>query len=102
MSELTNAQIRSLKARGQFLKPAVKVGKEGLSPALFAALKEALQHNELIKVKFDDHKEEKKRLAPRLAEQSGSELIMRVGNVVLLYRPKPGSEAATDLEAPER
>ena len=91
---LNNAQIRDLKARGQKLKATLKVGKEGLSAGFLAALDEALKHNELLKVKFDDLKEQKKELAPQLAEKSGSHLVMRVGNVALLYRPKPDQTPA--------
>jgi len=40
-------------------------------------------------VKFDFLKEQKKELAPQLAEKSGSRLVTRVGNVVVLFRPKP-------------
>jgi RNA-binding protein len=98
MISLTNAQIRDLKARGQKLKATLKVGKEGLSAGFLAALDEALKHNELLKVKFDDLKDQKKELAPQLAEKTGSELVMRVGNVALLYRPKPVSSASDDLE----
>jgi RNA-binding protein len=89
MLSLTNAQIRELKARGQLLKPTLKVGKEGLTPQFLAALDEALKHNDLLKVKFADLKEQKKELAPQLAEKTGSHLVMRVGNVAVLYRPKP-------------
>ncbi len=92
MDALTNAQIRDLKARAQRLKATVKVGKEGLSPHFLAALDEALKHNELLKVKFDDFKEQKKELTPQLAEKTGSHLVTRVGNVVVLYRPKPPVE----------
>ena len=88
MEALTNAQIRELKARAQRMKATVKVGKEGLSPKFLASLDEVLKHNELVKVKFEDHKEEKKQLSPQLAEKSGSQLVTRVGNVVVLYRPK--------------
>jgi RNA-binding protein len=89
MISLTNAQIRAFKAQAQRLKATLKVGKEGLSVQFLAALDEALKHHELIKVKFDDLKEEKKELAPQLAEKSGSHLITRIGHVVVLYRPKP-------------
>ena len=101
MLALNNATIRDLKARGQLLKPTLKVGKEGLTPKFFAALDEALKHHELLKVKFDSLKEKKKELAPQMAEQSGSHLVMRVGNVAVLYRPKSvanqtaGSEIST-------
>ncbi|HZR16689.1 MAG TPA: YhbY family RNA-binding protein [Verrucomicrobiae bacterium] len=86
---LTNAQIRAFKAQAQRLKPTLKVGKDGLSPQFLAALDQALNHHELIKVKFDDFKEQKKELAPQLANKSKSHLVARIGNVVVLFRPKP-------------
>ena len=89
MVSLSNAQIRELKAQAQRLKAALKVGKEGLSPQFLAALDDVLKHHELVKVKFEEFKEQKKELAPQLAEKSGSHLIMRVGNVAVLYRAKP-------------
>ena len=88
MQELTNAQLRELKARAQRMKATVKIGKEGLSPKFLAGLDEVLKHNELVKVKFDEFKEEKKELAPQLAEKTGSHLVTRVGNVAVLFRPK--------------
>lgn len=93
MLPLTNPQIRELKARAQRLKAVIKVGKDGLTPQFFAALDQALAHQELLKVKFGDFKEQKKELAPQLAEKTGSHLILRVGNVAVLYRPKPKPEA---------
>jgi RNA-binding protein len=92
MESLTNAQVRTLKARAQRLKATLKIGKEGLSSQFLAALDQALKHHELLKVKFDDFKDQKKELAPKLADQSGSHLVTRVGNVVVLYRPKPAEE----------
>ena len=89
MSDLTNAKIRELKARGQLMKPMLKVGHDGLTPAFMAALDAALAHHELVKVKFSDLKDQKKTLAPQLAEQTKGELIMRVGNVAVIYRAKP-------------
>jgi RNA-binding protein len=91
MTELTNARIRELKAQAQRLKATLKVGKDVLSPAFLAALNEALNHRELLKVKFDDLKDQKKELTPLLAGKSSSHLVTRVGNVVVLYRPKPDS-----------
>ncbi len=92
MLALNNVKLRDLKARGQLLKPTLRVGKEGLTPQFIGALNDALKHHELLKVKFDQLKDQKKELAPQLAEKTGSQLIMRVGNVVVLYRPKPAAE----------
>ena len=86
MVSLTNAQIRVLKAQAQRLKATLKIGREGLSPQFLAALDDTLNHLELVKVKFDEFKEQKKELAPQLAEKSGSHLVTRVGNVIVLFR----------------
>jgi len=94
MVPLTNPQVREFKARAQRLEPLLKIGKEGITPRFLAALDAALTHHELVKVKFDDFKDQKKVLSPQLAEQSGSHLITRVGNVVVLYRPKPAAPPA--------
>ncbi|MGA2662531.1 MAG: YhbY family RNA-binding protein [Verrucomicrobiota bacterium] len=92
MLVLPNAQIRALKAQAQRLKATLKIGKEGLSPQFLAALDDALNHHELVKVKFEDFKEQKRELAPQLAEKSSSHLVTRVGNVVVLYRSRPEEE----------
>jgi RNA-binding protein len=91
LMSLTNAKIRELKARAQRLDPLLKVGHEGLSEKFIAALDVELTRHELVKVKFSDFKDQKKVLSPQLAEKTGSELIMRVGNVAVLFRPKPAS-----------
>jgi RNA-binding protein len=96
MVPLTNAQIREFKAQAQRLKATLRVGKDGLSPQFLSALDLALRHQQLVKVKFDFFKEQKKELTPQLAEQSGSHLITRVGNVVVLYRAKPVGEEPSD------
>ena len=88
----SNPEIRKLKAADQRMKATFKVGKAGLSPQFLQSVDEGLKHHELIKVKFDEFKEQKKELTPQLAEKSGSHLVTRVGNVVVLYRPKPVEE----------
>jgi len=85
---LNNAEKRDLKARAQRLEPAIRLGHGGASEAFLKGLDEALSLHGLVKVKFTDHKDEKKTLAPDIAEKTGSELIMRVGNVAVYYRPK--------------
>jgi len=86
MPSLTSAQVRALKSKAQRLKATLKVGKEGLSQPLLAALVDQLKLHQLVKVKFAALKEQKKDLAPELARRSDSVLITRLGNVVVLYR----------------
>lgn len=88
MEPLSNAEIRKLKAQAQRMEATFKVGKAGLSDAFVKSVDEGLTHHELIKVKFVEFKEEKKTLAPELAEKTSSHLVMRVGNVAVLYRAK--------------
>jgi RNA-binding protein len=78
--------LRELKGRAQRLEPVVWVGKAGASDAFYAALDQALKDHELVKVKFDGFKDQKKVMAPQIAERSGSHTVMRVGNVLVLYR----------------
>ena len=89
MEPLTNPQIRKLRAQAQRMEATFKVGKAGLSEGFLKSVSEGLAHHELVKVKFVEFKEEKKTLAPALAEKTSSHLIMRVGNVAVLYRAKP-------------
>ena len=101
MVSLTNAQIRVFKAQAQRLKATIKLGKEGISSQFLSALDEALKHHELVKVKFDDFKDQKKELSPQLAEKSNSQLITRVGNVVVLYRTKMAQEESPQGAQPQ-
>jgi RNA-binding protein len=96
---LTNAEKRDLKARAQRLEPVVKLGHGGMSEAFLRSLDEALSQHGLVKMRFSDHKEEKKDLAPQIAERTESALILQVGNVAVYFRPKPAATA--DLEARE-
>ena len=89
MQTLGNPQIRKLKALGQRLDPMLKIGKAGLSDGFVKSVDEALTLHELIKIKFDDLKEQKKELSLQLATRTTSHLVMRVGHVVVLYRQNP-------------
>ena len=93
LERLTNSQISKFKSAAQLLEPMLKVGKAGLSEGFIKSVDAALAQHELVKIKFADFKEQKKELAPALAEKTSSHLIMRVGNVMVLHRPKPAAQA---------
>lgn len=102
MEKLGSHLIRELKARAQLLKPTLKVGHDGLSPGFLSALEQELARQELVKVKFTDHKDQKKELAPQLASLTRSELVMRVGNVAVLYRARPEQGIRPEQGHPEK
>jgi RNA-binding protein len=88
LTPLTNAEIRQHKAAAQRLKPMLKLGRQGLSAQFIQSVAEALKHHGLIKVKFDEFKDQRKTLAPELAEKTESHLVALVGHVAVLFRPK--------------
>ena len=96
LEPLSNPQIRKFKATAQLLEPMLKVGKAGLSEGFVRTVADALAQHELVKIKFAEFKDQKKELAPLLAEKTGSHLVMRVGNVMVLHRPKAATEADTE------
>ena len=91
---LNNSQIRKFKAAAQLMEPMLKIGKAGLSEGFIRSVDVALAQHELVKIKFAEFKEQKKELAPQLAEKTASHLVMRVGNVMVLHRPKPAPAEA--------
>ncbi len=82
----SSAKFAELKSRSQMLEPILRVGKAGVSDAFVSQVKDAFAHHDLIKIKFEGHKDEKKILAPFIAEKTGSQLILRVGNTATYYR----------------
>ena len=84
--DLNTTQIAKLKGMAQRMDASLKVGKNGLSEGFLKMVREALTHHELIKVKFDDFKDQKKTLAPEMATKTDSRLVTLIGNVAVLYR----------------
>ena len=91
VEKISGPELRALKARAQLLKPMLKVGKDGLSPAFLKAVDDTLKHHDLVKVKFEEFKEQKKELTPKLAEGVSANVIMAVGHVIVLFRRKPAT-----------
>jgi RNA-binding protein len=87
-STLTGAQKRALKSRAQLLEAVIRIGQSGVTDALLQSLDNALSQHELVKVRFADFKEERKTLAPQLAERTSSALIQQVGNVAVFFRKR--------------
>ena len=50
---------------------------------------DCLTHHELIKVKFNEFKDEKKEITDNIVNELGATLIRIIGNVAILYRENP-------------
>lgn len=87
---LGGKQRRALRALGHHLKPVLQVGHAGVTPALLAALEQALHDHELVKVRILVHAPEpKETVAQALASSTSAEVAQLLGRTVLLYRERP-------------
>ena len=79
---------RSLKAQAHHLKPLIIVGQKGITETLIEATDQALEAHELIKIKFNEYKEEKEDLVREISEATSGEKVAIIGNIAILYRKK--------------
>lgn len=88
--ELTGADKRVLKGLGNGLDPTIMVGKDGVSPAVLTAIREAHEHRELLKIRvLDNCPLHRKEVASLLENESGSALVQLLGRTILLFRRHP-------------
>lgn len=87
---LSGKQRRYLRGLGHALEPIVHIGKDGVTDAVTAALSEALDAHELVKVKLGSNTpEERHAAAAELVAGTDSELVQVLGKVILVYRAHP-------------
>jgi RNA-binding protein len=86
MQRITPTQQRHLKRLAHHLKPIAQVGKNGITPAFKAEVDTAIAHHELIKVKFNDFKEDRRELSAGLAKSLGAALVNVIGNTAILFK----------------
>ena len=65
---------------------------ERLANPLEAKVAMELDAHELIKIKFNEFKDEKRELAEAVSKNSGASLVRIIGNVAVLYKPQPDTE----------
>lgn len=92
MNPLTGSQREYLRSKAHHLKPLVFIGHQGVTESVIAAVEENLLAHELIKVKFNDLKDQKRPLTEEVARRTESELVGMVGNIATLYRQHPEPE----------
>ena len=91
IESLTPGQRARLKSLAHPLKPIFQVGKDGVTERAVAAVREAFNTRELLKVKVLDS-------APMSAREVGevlatdidnAHLVQVIGRTIVLYRPDP-------------
>lgn len=87
---LTEPQKKFLRQLAHQLKPVLLVGSAGVSDAVINEAEQALLAHELIKTRVRAGDREGRDAAiSALASATGAELVQRIGNVAVLYRPHP-------------
>ncbi len=89
---LSSSQRKHLRGLAHKLDPIVQIGKLRLSPTVIAEVNSCLDHHELIKVKFQDGKEERHELAAELSSLTNSVLVGLIGNNAIFYRRQSDPE----------
>jgi len=86
---LTGKQRRHLRGLGHELRPIVQVGKDGIDDGLLAAVEQALDDHELVKIKVGESAGvDRHDAAGELAQKTNSEVAQVLGNTVVLYRAR--------------
>lgn len=85
---MTSKQRAYLKGLAMTMDPIFQIGKASVTPENVAAIAEALEKRELIKISvlkncFDDPKE----IAEVVAERTRSQVIQVIGKKIVLYKP---------------
>lgn len=85
---MTSKQRAYLKSLAMTMDPIFQIGKASVTPENVAAIAEALEKRELIKISvlkncFDDPKE----IAEVVAERTRSQVVQVIGKKIVLYKP---------------
>lgn len=101
--DLSEHQKKYLRGLGHQLKPLIMVGDAGLSESLLAEFESTLDHHELIKVRVRaGDREARDAMIDQLCTYGKAQLIQRIGNVALLYRPNLKKKPEKRIRVPAR
>ena len=83
---LNSSQRKKLKTLAHHLDPVIHIGKEGFNDGVAHSISENLEKRELIKVKFYQHKDDKKKISEKILSKTKSEIISIIGNTLIIYK----------------
>lgn len=85
---MTSKQRSYLKGIAMTTEPIFQIGKSSVTPELTAAIAEALEARELIKITvMKNCLDDGKSIAQVLAERTRSEVVQVIGKKIVLYKP---------------
>lgn len=86
MIELNSKQRKMLEKAAHDMQPVVIVGGAGVTEGVVQMIDNSLTAHELIKVKFNEYKEEKRELTEEISNQLDATVVRIIGNVAILFR----------------
>ena len=86
MIELTSKQRKNLEKLAHDLQPVVIVGGAGLTDGVISMVNASLAAHELIKVKFNEYKDEIRELTSEICEKTDATLVRIIGFTAILFR----------------
>lgn len=85
---MTSKQRAYLKGLAMTMDPIFQIGKSSVTPELTAAIAEALEARELIKISvLKNCLDDGRSLAEVLAERTRAEVVQVIGKKIVLYKP---------------
>jgi RNA-binding protein len=83
---LTGKQRRFLRALAHPLKPVVQVGHAGLTGPVLAAINDALETHELIKLRLLGEEPDGEQIAQQVEAGTGAAVAQIIGKTLIVYR----------------
>lgn len=92
MMVLTSKQRKILEKQAHDFSPVVIIGQHGVTENLLKMVEDSLKAHELIKVKFNEYKDDKREYSEDIANRTDSNLVRVIGNVAIFYRQNEDPE----------
>lgn len=98
---MTSKQRAYLKGLAMTMDPIFQIGKSSVTPEITAAIAEALEARELIKITvLKNCLDDGRSIAEVLAERTHSEVVQVIGKKIVLYKPAK-DEKKRKIELPK-
>ena len=95
--ELRPVQRKEKRAEAHHLEPVVRIGGDGLTPAVIKETDAALNAHGLIKVRvFSDDRTAREAMFQQLSTDLNAAPIQHIGKLLVLWRPQPEKAKAVD------
>ena len=101
MRQIDSHTRRALRAKAHHLNPVVIIASKGLTEAVLAEIDRALTAHELIKVRVAGaEREVREALMAEICERLDCAPVQHIGNLLVLWRPKPEATPRAAAEKP--